>query len=157
MISLAGCGSTLSLGPEWAPLEEVRERPSLPLVGDGTASTVGRVVYVRDLGDWAERYPEGSAERTALLRHERVHAVRQLDRGLASWVMNYLTDADRMWREERYGWAEEIEHLRAMGAWRHGDLERVTRSLAAYRTVLGARMVGEAEAREWVLEVLSGR
>lgn len=157
LLLLSGCGSTLDLGPEWSPLEEVRERPSLPLVGDGTTSTVGRTVYVRDLGDWAERYPEGSAERTALLRHEQVHARRQLKRGVASWVASYLTSADRMWREEREGWRAEIEHLRAMGAWRHGRLERVARSLAGYRTLLGQRMVSEGAARAWVLEVLRGR
>ena len=150
---LAGCSSdVLRLEPEWAPLVEVVERPSLVLT-DETTTTLGTRIYVPYLDAWERRYPEGSVERAALLLHEQEHARRQLATGLGRWLGRYLNDREFMWAEEQRGYALQLRHLVRHG--RPVNAQVLAATLHDYRNLAG-RMVGYAEALAFVQAVLSG-
>ena len=150
---LAGCSrDVLRLEPEWAPLVEVVERPSLVLT-DETTTTLGTRLYVANLDGWERRYPEGSVEREALLLHEQEHARRQLAAGLGRWLGRYLNDREVMWAEEQRGYALQIRHLALRG--RPVNPQGLAATLHDYRNLEG-RMVGYAEALAFVQAVLSG-
>lgn len=153
-LALGGCGpSSYALPPEWAPLTEVVERPRVGL-DDGTTTTVGTRILVADLRAWQRRYPEGSVERDALLRHEREHAIRQQGRGLGPWLRLYLNDRDFMWAEEQRGWYLELRRLQAAG--RPIVPAEIAARLSRYRNLAG-RMVSFRIALAWVQDVLAGR
>lgn len=153
VVVLAGCsGEVVRLDPEWAPLVEVVQRPSLVL-SDEASTTLGTRIYVADIDAWERRYPEGSAQRAAVLLHEQEHARRQLAAGLGRWLGRYLNDTDFMWAEEQRGWALELRHLVRNG--RPVIPEAVASTLHDYQNLDG-RMVGFAEALAFVRAVLAG-
>lgn len=153
LVFLAGCSTGVEhLDPRWAPLVEVVERPELGFA-DGASTTLGRRIYVVDLDDWRDRYPEGSVEREALLLHEQEHARRQLAAGLGRWLGRYLNDREFMWAEEQRGWALALRHLSRHGRPVYPD--DVALSLHGYRNLAG-RMVGYADALVFVRAVLAG-
>lgn len=149
---LAGCSSQ-ELGPEWLPLETLQESQSMTVgLSSGGARTVGTVVYVKDLDEWLARHPEPLF--SAVLRHEQVHAIRQLDEGVSAWVSRYLTDTDFMWGEEQLGWHQQLIHLQQSG---YGVIpEGVALILHDYKSLSGT-MVTYQEALEWVRQVLAGQ
>lgn len=153
VVALAGCSrDVLRLEPEWAPLVEVVERPSLVFT-DVTSTTLGTRIYVADLGAWERRYPEGSVEREALLLHEQEHARRQLSTGLGRWLGQYLNDREFMWTEEQRGYALQLRHLARHG--RPVNPQALAATLHDYRNLAG-RMVGFPEALAFVTAVLAG-
>lgn len=90
----------------------------------------------------------------AVLLHEQVHSVRQLDHGVTSWIAKYLTDAEFMWDEESRAWYIELRHLWARGL--QVDVGGVARNLHRYRTIFGEGMIDYEEATAWVQAVLDG-
>ncbi len=153
-LPISGCVPTsYALPPEWAPLTEIVERPGF-LLDSGATTTLGTHILVADLHAWQRRYPVGSAERDALLRHEREHAVRQQARGLGPWLRLYLNDRDFMWAEEQRGWYLELRRLQAAG--RPVFPAEIALRLTRYRNLAG-RMVSFPVALAWVQDVLAGR
>ena len=153
VLALAGCSrDVLRLDPEWAPLVDVIERPSLVFTDEAT-TTLGSRLYVADLDAWERRYPAGSVERAALLLHEQEHARRQLAMGLGRWLGRYLNDCAFMWAEEQRGYALQLRHLSRHG--RPVNAQAIAATLHGYRN-LGGRMVGFPEALAFVQAVLSG-
>lgn len=152
-IVLAGCSAdVIRLEPEWAPLAEVVQRPSLVFT-DETSTTLGTRIYVADLDAWERRYPEGSVEREALLLHEQEHARRQLAAGLGRWLGRYLNDREFMWAEEQRGYALQLRHLARRG--RPVNPSALAATLHDYRNLDG-RMVGFAQALAFVHAVIAG-
>lgn len=150
-----GCSSydTFDLDPKWEPLEQISERPDM-LGSDTQATTIGHTVYVEDLDKWLLERPVGSPRFDAILLHEQVHSVRQLDAGVTVWLAQYLTDTDFMWEEERIGWYEQLRELQRRGA--RVDVGGVARTLHNYRNLRG-RMVSYQDALQWVNDVIAGR
>ncbi len=152
VLVLVGCSrGVLRLEPEWAPLIEVVERPSLVLTDD-TTTTLGTRLYVASLEAWERCYPHGSVERAALLLHEQEHARRQLSTGLGRWLGCYLNDREFMWTEEQRGYARELRHLVRHG--RPVNAQALAATLHEYRNLEG-RMVGYLDALRFVQAVLS--
>jgi hypothetical protein len=155
LLSLLGCSNLehLDLDPKWAPLDEIHERPDM-LGFSSTTTTIGHTVYVADLDRWLLEHPVGSPLFDAVLLHEQVHAVRQLEHGVSFWIARYLTDAEFMWDEEQRGWYVELRHLRYRGL--QVDVGGVARNLHHYENLLGQQMVSYEDAVVWVQAVLDG-
>lgn len=143
---LAGCsGRQLELDKRWAPLERVVESSVWP---KGRTTTIGPIVYTRDLADWEKTYPTGP-RRDAVLLHEQEHARRQAKAGLPKFLARYAREPKFMWEEERRGWALQLRHLASRGVGFNPD--EVAAVLARYKTLIGGEpMVSLAEARAWV-------
>lgn len=146
-----GCTSQ-NLGGEWRPLERITASKILSPSKTG-ARTIGSTVYVYDLKTWLAQHPEPLL--TAVLKHEQVHAHRQLNYpdGETRWIQRYLTDPAFAWEEEQVGWYEQITYARA-----HGVVfipEGLAKALSDYRTLAGP-MVSYDEALAWVRAVISG-
>lgn len=150
-----GCSSYdhMSLDPKWEPLEEIRERPDM-LGNESMATTIGHTLYVEDLDKWLLLRPVGSGRFNAILLHEQLHAVRQLDTGVTAWVARYATDTDFMWEEEQRGWYLQLKELQRRGL--QVDVGGTARTLHNYRNLIG-RMVHYEDAAQWVNDVLAGR
>ena len=159
VLLLAGCSSaTHELGPEWRPLETIRERPALLRnAGSPTAiTTVGKHAYVRDLDEWLGRVPPGSAKYKGIVRHEQEHSIRQLDRGVFLWITQYSYDADFALEEEQIGFFWEMTTRRANGEF--VSAENYARVLNGYKTIVGGRrLISYADALTWARDVLAGR
>jgi hypothetical protein len=147
ILSVTGCTvSEHQLGSEWEPLTKVVER-DLPFVSDTASTTVGTVVYTADLTRWLEIYPPGSVTYQALLKHEQVHAKRQIAYGTSSWIAKYLTDKSFAWEEEKLGYEAQILHLRRNGIYRPAEY---------WATILSEKyngMVTYQEALTWAQNV----
>lgn len=150
---LAGCGSTMDLDEQFRPLEQIRESKVVATgLGKSGARTIGETVYVKDLDAFLEANPEPLL--TGTLLHERRHAQRQEEDGIARWLARYAVEPGFMWDEEKLGWYEHIKYIRANG--KVVSPEAVAAALSNYKTVFGKRMVSYAEAIEWARAVLSG-
>jgi hypothetical protein len=138
-----------SLSGEWTPLTHVVELGSVPR---GVSMTVYSTVYVHSLKEWFASYPAGSVEQEAVLRHERVHAIRELSTGNV-WFARYGVDRAFRWEEEKAGYREEVATLVKGG--RPVDPAAYARILSgpAYGPI-GGRMVGYEEAYSWVSGVV---
>ena len=150
-----GCANyeSMDLDAKWEPLETIRERPDM-LGSDSQATTIGHTMYVEDLDDWLAQRPVDGPRFDAILLHEQVHAVRQLDAGVTVWLSRYVTDTDFMWEEEQLGWYEQLRELRRRG--QQINVPGVANTLRNYKNLAG-RMVSYAEAVGWVEDVLAGR
>lgn len=147
-----GCrGPVHELDEQYRPLERVQESVLRP----GTAiTTIGRTAYVNDLEKWLVDRPVGSPRYHAILLHERLHAQRQLDYGLTSWLARYLRDVDFMRDEELRGWYIQLTEYRRRGL--QISPEGVAKTLSNYRNLVG-RMMSYEDALTWVRDVLAGR
>lgn len=150
-VLLVGCnGPSYKLEDRWAPLVKVQQTTD-KLIADQTTTTIGDTCYCNDLKQWLQDYPPGSVEYEAILRHERVHAVRQGSfAGQAeAWLARYAIDTKFRWEEEKLGWKEEITHLVQSG--RNVIPEQVALWLNQnYSGPVGGRMVSYEEALAWV-------
>ena len=160
LASLVGCvsGEKHELGPEWKPLEDIRERPRvLRDAGSPTAiTTVGKHAYVRDLDEWLTRVPPGSAKYKGILRHEQEHSIRQLKRGTFLWITQYSYDAKFALEEEQIGFYWEMTTRRKNGEF--VSAENYARVLSGYKTILGGkRLISYEDALVWARDVLAGR
>lgn len=148
-----GCGSVHELPDTYAPLKEIRERPSW-LGKKSTITTIGQTVYVADLEDWLSDHAPGSARYDGTLRHEQVHAQRQERAGVTEWLARYGFQTDFMWAEEQRGWYEELRILRNWGY--NVSPQNTAQLLSNYRNLVG-RMVSYNDALIWVNQVLAGK
>jgi len=155
---LSGCLSSAKheLGPEWRPLEEIRERPSLARdLGSPTAiTTVGKRCYVRDLDEWLGRKPPGSRDYLAVLRHEQEHSRRQIAYGTWSWIARYGVDTKFALLEEQIGYYYEMTETRRLGGL--VVAEDYASRLAKYKNLSGSLITFD-EALVWARDVLAGR
>lgn len=152
LLFLSAC-SSMDLDDEWRPLTEIRESRAVAVgLSDSGARTIGRTIYVNDLDEFLDRHPEPLF--SAVLHHERVHAIRQAEEGLAEWISRYLVDRDFMWEEEQVGWYAQLIYMRNHGL--QIIPEAVANVLHGYSNAEGT-MVGFAEALQWVQDVLAGR
>lgn len=151
-----GCSSSkdFSVPREFEPLETITERPNYVLP-ETAITTIGTSAYVVNLDEWLGRYPPGSVEFVAVMRHEQTHSQRQLAAGTLGWVAHYVVDTDFMWTEERIGWYYELITLRDNG--RTINVDAVATILSHYKNATNSRMVGFVEAKQWVQSVLSGQ
>jgi hypothetical protein len=148
-----GCGKAVNLGPEFEPLERIRESKVVTAgLGDSGIRTIGETAYVADLGKFRDRNPEPLF--TATLLHERVHTIRQKKAGIGKWLVKYGSDPDFMLAEEKEGWHVFITHLRSKG--QPINVDQAAKVLSGYKTALGKRMVSFADAKAWVQSVLNG-
>jgi hypothetical protein len=133
-----GCGQrSVALDPEWRPLEKVVEAS---WVQDGMMTTIAPIVYVRHFED----IPWGF-EFDAILVHERVHAVRQIDQGVG-FYRDYAAFPSVRWAEEKLAWSAEIAYRKAKGR-RPDDEWCQHRALMASQNY--ARMVDPEVALAW--------
>lgn len=159
---LAGCTCQSIEG--YPPLNEICERAKLPFGSNTSFTTVGTNVYTTDLEDFNRRYPVGSVQYEALMRHEQVHARRQFDyqdlpgeMALWTWVSRYLSDARFMWREEQLAYYEEIVFLQIRGYWNSQSTFDQAKALSdMYKTASGEKMITFSEAATWINKVLAG-
>lgn len=162
LILFAGC--TCQSIDGFPPLNEICERISLPYGADSVYTTVGTNIYTTNLKRFNLRYPPGSIQREALLRHEQVHAQRQFDyqdlpgeMALWTWIARYTTDAGFMWREEQQALYAEITYLHDLGLWRMEHTLAEAKSLErVYRTVTGKKMITAGDASVWIEKMLAG-
>lgn len=123
LILLAACAAQpeerAALAPRWHPLRWVIRDRTVPT---GWARTATPCVYTRDPGDLLD----GSVDSDALLAHEQVHAQRQEQLGLASFLANYNRDAGFRTAEEKLAYRAQIR-------WH-----------AAHRSILDPHVVAEA-------------
>lgn len=147
LLFLAACAP---LPREFRPLERVVQRPG----GGTTVTTVGTTVLVGDASDYTEEKIDSDPLIRAVLLHERVHAERQLDQGVAEWLATYLTDKDVAWAEEQLGWYVQIRELQRLG--QPVNAQGVAKILSEYAHPLG-QIVEFYEALNWVNSVLSGQ
>lgn len=147
--------AVLALGPEWRPLQEIRERPYLLRdVGSDTATTtVGKVAYVRDLEEWMIRVPAGSPKFNAILRHEQEHSKRQLAAGTYLWIAKYSYDTKFALLEEQIGYYYELTVRRQLGGSVKPEAYAV--ALSSYENLAG-KLISYEDALAWVRAVLSG-
>jgi len=153
-ICATGCvGKSVDLAPEFAPLEHLRESKVIAAgMNDSGVRTIGETAYVLDIGKFMARNPEPVF--TGMMRHERVHTIRQKKAGITKWLVKYGTDPDFMREEEYLGWYEHITYLRSKGV--GINVDQVAKILSGYKTILGKRMVSFDKARAWAVAVLNG-
>jgi hypothetical protein len=153
LLLLVGCTSQ-DLPDNWEPLTTVVERPDLPRVSKTVVTTVSPYLFVHDLDDFWEMYPEGSVQLEALRRHEVFHAKRQEEypAGKIAWLKRYLTDKDFRWNEEKLGYREGWLHLRINGYRLNVDAVAKILSGSGYN-----HMTTYDEAKQWIIDVFSGR
>jgi hypothetical protein len=109
LLLLAGCSQrSVPLAPEWRPLERVVESS---FVQPHMFTTVAPVMYAHDLDEFTGAEPTW---RDAILTHERVHAVRQLEQG-PGFYRDYAAFPSVRWVEEKLAWSAEIAFLKAHG------------------------------------------
>lgn len=166
---LCGCASQpakltkYELGPEWKPLKEIRNRGftsgpigsllGLAIASDSTVTTVMPYIYVKDVDVFLKRRLPGSAQFTALLRHEQEHAKRQEARGLYSWIWNYLYNKEFALEEEKIGWYHELIMYKNSNL--PINVDGVAATLATYVNLTG-RITTFEEAKAWIYSVLNG-
>ena len=142
-------GRTFNLDSRHAPLTQIVENPA-HTAGPTVATTVMNTVYVGNLSAFLQAYPPDSDRLEALLKHERVHAVHELEAFpfVDAWFGRYGADGHFRWSEEQQGFREEITYLIHKGY--SIDPEEVARRLTANYRGLDGPMVGHDEALAWV-------
>ena len=152
-LSATGCGKAIDLGPEFEPLERIRESKVVTVgLGDSGVRTIGETAYVADIGKFKDRNPEPLF--TATMLHERVHTIRQKKEGLLKWLTKYGSDPDFMLEEEQEGFYVFLIYLRSKG--QPINVDQAAKVLSGYKTALGKRMVSFEDAKAWVQSVLNG-
>jgi hypothetical protein len=162
ILTLAGC-TTQALPESWDPLTTLVERGDLPGVGDTVVTTVSPNLYVRDIDDFLERYPEGSVQHEALRRHEVEHAKEQEEFvgdatgikrqiRMSIWLKRYLTDKKFRLEVEKRGYKAEILYERSRGVYVPPEVYALILSGKTY-----GNMISYEEALEWVRKVYRGQ
>jgi len=154
ILLILGCttGRNVKLDPKWAPLSSVEEGKD-KLFTEGMITTIGHHCYVTSMKDWLAAYPEGSVEREALLRHEQVHAKRELAAGLPIWLTQYITDKNFRWYEEQLGFEQEIRYLVKNG--RLFNIANFAAGVSREYESLGGQMCNHQEAVDWATQLLN--
>ena len=142
VLYISGCTAELKLDGRWLPLEAVKENPAQP---SGVVTTIAPY-------NWVKRFPESSHHREALLRHERVHAFRQLRMGRANFIAKYAINKKFRWREEQLAMYVGLTYLKNKGYTINIDNISKFVSGPSYRG-----MISYSEARQWLLDMLSGK
>jgi len=145
---LTAC-TTDKLPDDWAPITTVVERRNLPNVSKYVVTTVSPYLFVNNIEQFWERYPDGSTGHEALRLHEVVHAKSQesYPSGKASWFIAYATDKEFRLREEKAGYKAGITHLVKQGEFPFWKIESIARSLSGS---VYMNMTTYEEAKAWV-------
>jgi hypothetical protein len=138
----------------YRPLKRIVGRRVFPFQSETSITTIGEACYTPNLAAWLKKHPPGGPLFAAVMRHEQLHARRQLAEGVDPWIDRYLNDAQFMWKEEQLGWYEQIQFLKGRGF--RLDAKAVARNLKSYKNLRG-RMVGYDEALKWANDVVGGR
>lgn len=136
-----GCTTSYELDEKWAPLEAIVEAPG----NSGWVTTIAPNVYVGDLEGFLKRRPVDSWQFNAIMGHERIHAIRQLNYGRAAWLARYLVDQDFRWHEEQLGWYFQIRNSRNVNA------NAIIDSLNKYNP----RLAPLEDIARWVYDVIA--
>jgi hypothetical protein len=147
LLCFTGCltGRTFELDPKWKPLVSVEEATD-KIMPPQTTTTIGEHCYVSDLAQWLKDYPPGSIQQEALLRHEQLHAIRQLSYplGIETWLLKYISEPSFRWEEEKLGYEQEITWLVQHGVYVYPPL------WASYMSNNYSSMVSFEDAQAWV-------
>lgn len=137
-----GCASPADVIPIRAMPDDVERPRTAP--GAVVAVTYGGVIYVppAELEAFLTRPP--TLPRYALLEHERVHARRQREAFGFLWGVFYGISSSFRWKEERAGYARQIQVLREGGA-----PMLKAQFLSAVSDEFYGDMVSVAEASDW--------
>jgi len=142
------------LSAQYRPLKRIVGRRVFPFQSETSITTIGEACYTPNLAAWLKKHPPGGPVFVAVMRHERLHAQRQLAEGVDPWIDRYLNDVHFMWSEEQRGWYEQIRYLKGRGF--RLDAKAIARNLKSYSNLRG-RMVGYDDALDWAKSVVSGR
>lgn len=142
-----------ALPARFRPLTRIVGKRAFPFQSETTITTIGEACYTPNLAKWLKKHPPGGPVFEAIMRHEQLHAKRQLTTGVDPWIDRYLKDKAFMWSEEQRGWYEQIRFLRGRGF--RLDAKAIARNLDGYSNLRGG-MVSYAEALEWAESVLKG-
>lgn len=138
----------------YLPLKRIVGRRVFPFQSQTSITTIGEACYTPNLAAWLKKHPPGGPLFAAVMKHEQLHARRQLATGVDPWIDRYLNDGQFMWEEEQLGWYEQIQFLKGRGF--RLDAKAIARNLKTYKNFRG-RMVGYDEALKWANDVVGGR
>lgn len=110
LLLITGCANTQELDPKWTPLTHIVERPHLKGY-ESITTTITPNIYVADLDTFLEQAETDPVYHHALMLHEQVHAVRQKELGLTSWLYKYTFSPSFRLAEEKAGYEVMIRHL----------------------------------------------
>jgi hypothetical protein len=146
-------GRSYALGSRWLPLTHVVEDPT-KTIGRAMTTTIVPFLFVRNLDDWLTVYKPRGARFEALLRHEHVHAVHQLESlpPLAGWLERYISGKHFRWREEREGYFEEILYRVQSGETLKAP--EIAHALATDYEGEDGPMIDMGTAQAWVLSAI---
>lgn len=162
---LVGCSAReYRLDAKWRPLRKIVERPTMPMIDKGVCFVIKDKIYVHDLDWWLKTHPPSHMEFHLILRHEYVHAVRQIDyveknrawRGLGfngplGWIRKYFSSKEFRLKEEKL----------AYYAYMKGYLDhrrKIPKDFIVESMAYGYfGMIDEGDAALWVDEVASGK
>ena len=148
-LSFFGCVNYQSLDEKYYPIKYISERPwYLSVITDEMfVTTIGDTVYVADINKWSKM--RSLAQYDITLSHEKVHAYRQEEKGLYSWLWNYITCTEFRWHEEQLGWYVD---LKLTQMYKLPIYPEVTAGiLDNYQS-----MVSYDDALKWVRDVING-
>lgn len=140
-VLLASCCPTiLVLDPEWRPLREVRQDPSVP---PDVIHTRLDAAYTADVCAFSRIDAD---ERHAVLLHEQHHAVRQAEDGLDRFLRDYANSSTFRWAEESAGWRLQVQDYVRRGV----KFDPVV--IARFLSEQYDSMIGFGPALAWVIE-----
>lgn len=150
LFALTGCSSQ-PMPEDWAPITTIVERLQ---PNEGVVTTISPFLIVKDIDEFWEKHPKGSAQLEALRRHETVHARSQESyaNGKVNWLIRYTTEKKFRWKEEKAGYKAGILYLHEQGFFI--DPVKVAKILSG---LTYGYMVSYEEAHQWALDVLMGR
>lgn len=135
------------------PFKEVRVKGELWLLVDRarTIMTIDDTLYVHP-DVWKEHHPTYDYSKAVIQVHEALHAARQKEKGVDSWVLKYLFDKDFRYQEEQLAYAAEWKWMIA-----RGHLYPSTFPIDWAKMVSGptyGHMVGFDKALQWVTQTM---
>lgn len=161
-----GCGTTYTLDEKWHPLTKLANRGDLSNFGlpDTALTTVKNRVYVKDVKEFLKDNPDGSHDFNALLTHERVHSIRQIDHDTLTWISRYVTDRQFMWEEEQAATYVEIIYRKQQGEltnledeYTKNYINKKAINLSTMYKNLQGQMIPYEDAKRWLEDVVNDK
>lgn len=98
------------------PFKEIRVKSEFWLLFNKarTIMTIGNTLYVHP-DVWKEHHPTYDYSKAVIQVHEALHAARQFEAGIDSWVWKYVTDKEFRYEEEQLAYAAEWKWMIEQG------------------------------------------
>lgn len=136
------------------PFKEIRVKSELWLIFNGarTIMTIGNTLYVHP-DVWKEHHPSYDYSKGVIQVHEALHAQRQFEKGLDSWIWKYVMDKDFRYEEEQLAYKAEWAWMISRGHKYSSSFPIEWAKMISGSTY--GNMVGFDKALKWVNETMT--